>query len=111
MLITNLSGSTPTADLPDHMRELPIWTLTPDSGPAEDVFGHPAVLDRFAAAVRSYFTNLEAPHKQLRTLHLIGALPLSGALVFGRILKSTHLRPTVITYDRTGEGYRRALEV
>lgn len=111
VLITNLSGSTPTADLPDHMRELPIWTLTPDSGPAEDVFGHPAVLDRFAAVLRSYFTNLEATHKQLRTLHLIGALPLSGALVSGRILKSTHLRPTVITYDRTGEGYRRALEV
>jgi len=54
---------------------------------------------------------LRPPTKHLRTLHLIGALPLSGAVVFGRILKSTHLRPTVITYDRTGEGYRRALEV
>jgi hypothetical protein len=111
VLITNLSGTTPTTDLPEHMRELPIWTLTPASGPAEDVFGHPAVLDRFAAAVRDYFTNLEATHKQLCTLHLIGALPLSGALVFGQILKSTHLRATVITYDRTGDGYRRALEV
>lgn len=111
VLITNLTGTTPASDLPDHMRELPIWTLTPDSGPAEDVFVHPAVLDRFAAAVRGYFTNLESTHKQLRTLHLIGAMPLSGALVFGRILKSTHLRPTVITYDRTGDGYRWALEV
>lgn len=110
-LITNLSGTTPSTDLPDHMRGLPTWTLTPDSGPAEDIFGHPAVLGRFAAAVRRYFTHLEATHKHLRTLHLIGALPLSGTVVFGRILKSTHLRPTVITYDRTGEGYRRALEV
>ncbi len=111
VLITNLSGTTPSTDLPDQMSELPIWTLTPDSGPAEDVFGHPAVLGRFTAAVRGYFTHLEATHKQLRTLHMFGALPLSGAVVFGRILKSTHLRPTVITYDRAGEGYRRALEV
>ena len=111
VLITNLSGTTPASDLADNMRKLPTWTLTPDSGPAEDIIGHASVLGRFAAAVRGYFTHLEATHKQLRTLHLVGALPLSGALVFGRILKSTHLRPTVITYDRTGNGYRRALEV
>ncbi|WP_319446900.1 MULTISPECIES: SAVED domain-containing protein [unclassified Mycobacterium] len=111
LLITNLSGTTPVTDLPTELANLPTWTITPSSGPAEDVFGHPAELDRFADTVRRYFTDLEATHKPLRTLHLIGALPLSGALTLGRILKSTHLRPAVVTYDRTADGYHRALEV
>lgn len=111
VLITNLSGTTPAADLPAELSTLPSWTITPSDGPGEDVFLHPAVLGRFADAIRRYFTELEATHKPLRRLHLIGALPLSGALTLGRVLKSTHLRPTLVTYDRTGDGYRHALEV
>jgi hypothetical protein len=44
-------------------------------------------------------------------LHVIGPLPLSGAVTLGRVLKSTGLRPSVITYDRDDAGYRRALEI
>ncbi|WP_285029640.1 SAVED domain-containing protein [Mycolicibacterium sp. lyk4-40-TYG-92] len=111
VLVTNLSGTTPPSDLPHDLRELPMWTLLPTGEPAEDIFSHPAVLARYVAALRTYFTNLEGTHKQLRSLHLFGALPLSGALAFGSILKSANLRPTIVTYDRTGEGYHRALEV
>jgi hypothetical protein len=111
VLITNLSGTTPISELPGPLRGLPIWTLAPTTGPAEDIFAHPVVLDRYTTTIRAYFTDLEATHKQLRNLHLIGALPLSGALTFGRVLKSAGLRPTIITYDRTDDGYRRALEV
>jgi SMODS-associated and fused to various effectors sensor domain len=111
VLITNLSGTTPSSNLPDGMQNLPIWTLTSDSGPAEDVFAHPAVLDRFTTAVRNYFTALEATHKHLHAVHLVGALPLSGALAFGRILKSAGLRPTIIAHDRAPDGYQRALEI
>lgn len=111
VLITNVSGTTPSTDLPDGMQELPIWTLAPSGGPAEDVFAHPAVLDRFTATVRNYFTTLEATHKHLRALHLVGALPLSGAVAFGRILKSANLRPIIVTHDRAADGYQRALEI
>lgn len=111
VLITNLSGTTPTADLPGALRQLPTWALSPTTGPAEDVFSHPEVLQRFSTLIRAFFTDLEATHKQLRTLHLVGALPLSGAITFGRVLKSDALRPSIITYDRTGDGYRRALEI
>lgn len=111
VLITNLSGTTPTGDLPEALRQIPTWALSPTTGPAEDVFSHPEVLQRFSTNIRAFFTDLEATHKHLRTLHLIGALPLSGALAFGRVLKSDALRPIIITYDRTGDGYRRALEI
>lgn len=111
VLITNLSGTTPTAELPEALRQMPTWALSPTTGPAEDVLSHPEVLQRFSTNIRAFFTDLEATHKHLRTLHLIGALPLSGALAFGRVLKSDALRPIIITYDRTGDGYRRALEI
>jgi hypothetical protein len=111
VLITNLSGTTPVSELPESLLALPVWTLAPDSGPAEDIFSHSGVLERFTAAVRRYFTALEATHKHLDRLHVFGAMPLSAAIAFGRILKSTDLRPTILTYDRTSEGYRRALEV
>lgn len=111
VLVTNLSGTTPQSELPNHLRDLPLWTVTPTGEPAEDIFSHPAVLARYVNVIRAYFTNLEATHKELRTLHLLGALPLAGALAFGCILKSASLRPTIVIYDRTGEGYHRALEV
>lgn len=36
--------------------------------------------------------------KHRHTLHLIGALPLSGALAFGRIIKSADLHPIIVTH-------------
>lgn len=111
VLVTNLSGTAAPAELPDDLDELPTWTLTPTTGAAEDVFAHPAVLDRFAAAIRKFFTALEGTHKPLRVLHVIGPLPLSGAVTLGRVLKSTGLRPLVICYDRDDAGYRRAVEI
>lgn len=111
VLLTNLSGTTPIDQLPEPLRGMPVWTLAPNTHPAEDVFAHPAVLQRFSSEIRDFFTGLEATHKKIRALHLIGALPLSGAITFGRVLKSAGLRPTIITYDRTGDGYRQALKV
>lgn len=111
VLITNLSGTTPPTDLPTDLQQAPIWTIAPDTGAAEDVLESPAVLARFTETVRGFFTDLEATHKHVEVVHLFGALPLSGAVAFGRVLKSAGIRPTVVTYDREGSGYRRALEI
>lgn len=111
VLITNLSGTTPVSDLPESLRTTPSWTIHPDTGPAEDVFQSTQAVERFTEAVRRFFTDLEATHKHVKTVHLIGALPLSGAIAFGRVLKSSGIRPTVVTYDREGDSYRRALEI
>lgn len=111
VLITNLSGTTPVTDLPDELQSLDRWTISPESGPAEDVFASAEVLSRFVGAVRGFFTDLESTHKHVKRLHLFGALPLSGAIELGRALKSEGLRPKVVTYDRTEHGYRLALEV
>jgi hypothetical protein len=111
VLITNLSGTTPVTDLPAELQGLEMWTISPDTGPAEDVFASAEVLGRFVGAVRGFFTDLESTHKNVKRLHVFGALPLAGAIELGRALKSEGLRPTVVTYDRTEHGYRLALEV
>lgn len=111
VLITNLSGTTPITELPQNLQSAPCWTIEPRTGPSEDVFQSAEMVERFAQTVRSFFTGLEGTHKHVKTVHLFGALPLAGAVAFGRILKSNGLRPTIVTYDRQDDGYRRALEV
>jgi hypothetical protein len=111
-LITNLSGTTPLSDLPRDLDNAAVFVINPDRPAAEDLFASREVLARFDAVVRDFFTRLESTHKQVARIHLFGALPLSAAVTFGRVLKSTGLRPTVVTYDYTkGAGYTRALEV
>lgn len=111
VLITNLSGTTPVTDVPAELQDAARWTISPDTGPAEDVFASAEVLCRFVAAVRGFFTDIESTHKHIKRLHVLGALPLAGAIELGRSLKSDALRPTVVTYDRTRQGYTLALEV
>jgi hypothetical protein len=111
VLIANLSGTTPPADLPAELDEADVFQIDPRPGPAEDLFAHPAVLARFEEAIRAFFTGLERTHKQLKHVHLIGAIPVSPAVSIGRILKSAGLRPAVVTYDRIDGGYIQALVV
>lgn len=111
VLITNLSGTTPLADLPPGLNGLPTWTLDIDGDAAEDVFRSPADLAAFVETIRAFFTGLEGTHKGIKRLHLFGAMPISPALAFGICLKSDGLRPVVVLYDRTATGYRYALEV
>lgn len=111
VLITNLSGTTPPANLPEELQGAATWTLTPAGGPAEDVIAGPKVLAKFVESVRAFFTGLEATHKHVTHLHLFGALPLAAAIELGRALKSEGLRPVVVTYDLIDGSYIKALEV
>lgn len=109
-LIVNLSGTTPMSDLPATLQEGPVWELSVDARD-EDVIGSRETLSAFESVVRRFFTDLEATHKHLAKVHLFGAVPLSAAVVLGRVLKAPDLRPRVVTYDRTPDGYRQALDV
>lgn len=110
-LITNLSGTTPIDDLPEKMSSSTIFRLDVVPDPSEDVFTHPGALTEFEALIRTFFTRLENTHKSARRIHLFGAMPISPAVTLGKILKGPHLRPILVIYDRTGDGYVEALEV
>ncbi len=110
-LITNLSGTTPLADLPADLAAAPAFQLDiEDARSHEDVIASPASLKAFERTVRTFFSDLESTNKPLKRLHVFGALPVSAAVVLGKSLKARDLRPALVLYDRTDIGYRKVME-
>jgi hypothetical protein len=112
VLLTNLTGTAHLSELPEGLNDAPAFEIGPTAKrTAEDVMGSAGDLARFEACVRAFFTGLESTHKTVKRLHVFGPLPVSAAITFGRVLKAPALRPTVVLYDRTPEGYTRVMEV
>lgn len=112
VLVTNLSGTTPLHDLPVELALAPAFCLEPVvSGSHEDVIATPESLKKFEAAIRRFFSDLESTNKRMERLHVFGALPISAAVTFGRSLKARDLRPEIVLYDRTPNGYQKAMEL
>ena len=110
VLVTNLSGTTPTNDLPANLSAAPIFVLGVSGDSAhEDIIVTRACLASFQATVRRFFSRLES-NKTIRRLHVFGGMPVSAAVAFGQSLKARDLRPTVVLYDLTSDGYRRVME-
>ena len=112
VLITNLTGTARVTDLPPALGNAEVFEFAvPESSRAEDIISSPEDLARFEAAVRAFFTGLEASHKGMQRLHVFGPLPLSAAITFGRVLKARDLRPGVVLYDRTPQGYVQVMDL
>jgi hypothetical protein len=111
VLITNLSGTTHLANLPSELHGAPVFQLSVAGAAHEDVIANRESLARFEQVVRQFFSGLEVTHRQVRRLHVFGALPVSAAVTLGRSLKARDLRPAVVLYDLTDAGYRTAMEV
>jgi len=47
----------------------------------------------------------------LQRLHIFGALPVSAAVTLGRSLKAADLRPSLVLYDLTPDGYRKVMDI
>ncbi len=110
VLITNLSGTTPVNDLPADLTTAPVFNLKVSGDSAhEDIIANRACLESFQATVRRFFSGLES-NKKIRRLHLFGGMPVSAAVTLGRSLKARDLRPSVVLYDLTSDGYRRVME-
>ena len=109
ILVTNLSGTTTLAHLPNELSSAPAYELSVD-GAHEDVIASPEVLKRFESTTRKFMSGLETTRKSLVRLHVFGALPVSAAVTFGRCMKARDLRPAVVLYDLVDGGYRKVIE-
>lgn len=110
VLVLHVSGSVATADLPTDLSRLPRLDVRPDATPSPDVIRSRPSLDAFSGAIRQVNALLDI-HKNIRRLHVFGALPPTAAVEFGR-LHDPHIHPTLIIYDRGNDGgYRHALEI
>ena len=110
VLVMNVSGTIDPADLPANLRDLPRFALAIDDAPSVDAIASRASLDAFAAAARGLLASFEEGGKTIHRLHVFAALPISAAVVLGRV-HDRHVHPALALYDRTDGAYSLALEI
>jgi hypothetical protein len=111
VLLVNLSGTVQPEELPEALRGLPRFVVAPAAAtPHPDIIGTAATLRSFEATARGLLAGIEQDHKQLRRLHLLGAIPVSAAVVLGRV-RDPHVHPDYVLYDRGADGYTAVLEI
>jgi hypothetical protein len=110
VLVCNVSGTIDPEEMPVELAGLPAIVIAPDATPSPDVVRSRASLDAFCKAVRDVNATLDAA-KNVRRLHVLGALPPTAAVELGR-LHDPHIHPDLVVYNRTDDGtYQRALEI
>jgi hypothetical protein len=110
-LVLNLSGTIQPEEVPQQLAGLRRYRISPiDAAAAPDVLRNHASLARFQEVLRSLFADLEANAKQVRRLHVLSAVPISAGVSLGRV-RDRQVHPALLLYDRTPDGYRRALEI
>ena len=110
VLLLSVSGTVDPADVPAELRDLPRVTVLPVEMPSPDIVTSRGSLVEFSKALRAVNAAFDA-NKQLRTVHVFGALPPTAAVELGR-LHDSHIHPALVIYDRSDAGtYRPAVEI
>ncbi len=111
VLVLNISGTINPSELPSDLAALPQYTIDVVDAPATmDVIDSPIVLRRFEQTVRELLSHLEKANKTVRRLHVMPALPLSAAVVLGRI-GNPDVHPALLIYERVDDAYHPSIEV
>ena len=111
VLVMNLSGTIHLAEVPNDLAGLRTYVVAPTNAvPGPNIMRGRPSLDAFEQTIRGLFSSLEATAKSVRRLHVLPAMPLSPAIVMGRV-RDPHVHPALFIYDRTDAGYRPALEI
>ncbi len=111
VLLLNSSGTVHEAEVPQSLRELPLYSIDVIGAAATmDVIDRPEVLARFEDTFRRLLSQLEATNKGVLHLHVIGAYPVSAAVDLGRV-RNPQVHPALVVCGRIDNEYRAAIEV
>lgn len=111
VLVMNISGAVQTSRIPSGVSALPRFVVEVDGAdPSSDVIGSVEALVLFETTCRQLFASVEKRHPHVRRLHLFGALPVSAAVVLGRVL-NPDVHPKLMTYHLADANYSPALEI
>lgn len=109
-LVLSLSADVQSAEIPTDLQPIAVYRVAPiDVDPHYDVISTPKALESAASAFRAVLSDIEANHKQVRSLHVLGAAPLSACLALGRAI-TPGVHPKIVLYDRHDNTYIRAME-
>jgi hypothetical protein len=111
ILVLNVSGVIQMDELPGEVDGLPAVQIAPMGVPAEpDIIQSKETLAAFEATIRSYLAFTEEEAKSTRVVHVFAAVPVSAAVVLGRV-RDPQVHPTFRLYDRAAAGYQAVLDI
>ena len=110
-LILNLSGTIGLQELPAEVAGVSIYEIRPIGvTPGPDVFRSKLTSDAFARVYRELLAQLEQTDKNVTTIHLFPAVPISAAIQCGRqLMRDVH--PALMIYDRIGNEFQPTIEI
>lgn len=110
-IIFNLSGTIADKDLHHDIDDTYTVYAISSSPTGPSVISSPEALAAFEKELREFFAMVEANHGKLMTLCVFSAIPVSAAIVVGRVLMP-NVSPALCIYDRDESGnFFRAMEV
>lgn len=109
-LLVSISGTVHGHELPIGLSEMPRFEVAPVKHPAAGgTIDTRATLANLELALRKLFAEIERNHTSIERMHVFAALPISAAVVLGRVSVSLS-RVKLVTYDYTGKGaYEKAI--
>lgn len=111
VVVINVSGAIGVQEVPASLRGMRRWEIRPVGAPTgPDIIRARGCLERFTGALRGFFAELEAEAKTLERLHVLPALPMSAAVVLGRV-HHPQVHPQLVVYERLAGRYAPTLEV
>lgn len=115
VLVVNASATVHPEELPEHLRDLPLFVIAPAAGveAGPDTFENAGTLASFDATIRGFFAGLETTPeaKAIRRLHVIAAAPVSAAVTIGRRRPQDNAAPDLALYHRTDNTYVYAFDL
>lgn len=111
-LIINASGTIHRSELPAETANLPTYFIELGTGtPHTDSVRSRDVRDSFERTVREMLGQLERTDKNVRSIHVFPAAPVSVGVTLGRAV-GWGIHPRLVVYDRHEDGsYQPALEI
>ncbi|MFF3645328.1 SAVED domain-containing protein [Streptomyces sp. NPDC002564] len=111
VVLINVSGAIGAQEVPTPLRGMRRWEIRPVGAPTSpDIMAARGCLKRFTEALRGFFAEPEAEVKMLKRLHVLSALPMSAAIVLGRV-HHPQVHPQLVVYERLAGCYVPTLEV
>ncbi len=112
VLALSMSATVHASEVPEALVGYRLYRIVPagDGIPHSDIVGSPASLKSAERALRDVFADIELHRKKARSLHVLGAAPVSVCVSLGRIA-NREIHPRLILHDRVNGQYLPVMEI
>ena len=111
-IIVSISGKVPIEHLPPLIsKDFTIYSLVPvGSKPSRNLMSSKGTLNQFRHTYARLLREIEGNYPFAKIIHVLPALPISGALILGRELLRD-VSPSLVIYDKSQKGFEEAIKI